>query len=172
MVQSVLLVTVVGKIDRPASWCRGVGRGGVENTINKEETLWLVLPICHPCRQGDTGIIHNFLSTGRELSSDSICVGRETAKQIITNDFLRCPKKFEAEFKRSGRASKTDCVRESERARAREKVAVSFFDKATHFLESKATSTGGLLERRERLPSLCHLSTLFVYRQNTVDRPH
>lgn len=110
------------------------------------------------------------MSTGRELSSDSICVGRETAKQIITNDFLRCPKKFEAEFNRSGRASKTDCVRESERER--EKVAVSFFDKATHFLESKATSTGGLPERRERLPPLCHLSTLFVYRQNAVDRPH
>lgn len=93
---------------------------GVENAINKEETLWLVLPICRPCRECDTGIIHNFLSTGRELSSDSICVGRETAKQIITNDFLRCPKKFEAEFNRSGRASKTDCVRDSERERERE----------------------------------------------------
>lgn len=59
-----------------------------------------------------------------------------------------------------------------ERERESEKLAVSFLDRATHFLESKPASTGGLPARRRRVLPLCHLSALFVYRQNTVDRAH
>lgn len=68
--------------------------------INKAAALWLMHPSRSPCREWDTSIIHNFSSSGRELASDSVWVGRERkrAEKIMTNDFPRCPKKCESVF--------------------------------------------------------------------------
>ena len=151
-----------------------------EEKKNEAATLRSVPPSRSPCRDWNTSIIHNFLSSGRELASDSERAGGggETAEKIMTNGFPWCPEKCESVFERGRRGEGWQTHwwrgRERERERERERKGGGKLSQQSDTFpgDQKPASTGGLPERWRLALPLCHLSALFVYRQNTVDRAH